>query len=685
MSTRIEEISSSKGTIMLKHTASSILAFSGVVLACTEARAQATQAPIFLAEIERFDLAPGCADEHCQATLVAAGEKIILPANLLVDLPANRLSAKHVFDQAPAACRAKGESGLAAKDTCTGGHGGFVTLAANRTRCGEVIAGDVFIQKGLTAINGDVTFINYKEGWFRLNGELGNATAGTMVRFNDPSATHSIQAGAGCAGGPNCSPDARFTGDPVNYTMSFSSGYPLCIPSSIVAVAGVAGAARVKGANPATGAGDPFCPLTNRPATAIDPVAADSRRFAPLKTGDNVFVNGNIETVGGVSFLSAHAVIVNIGLMTRDDPSQPDYLQITETVWDMPSFGRNRARFRALGQGTLPASSPTRAGNDLDLFALRVDPVDGTSLVDPIGSTFNNPGTNGLGSRPTGVNIWRLTYDVTFPPLAVKPNQPCANLLNAGLLVGRAAEKCAGGGTIEENFSVLSPVSREVFARTRHKRAAILAAARGGPPVPQTLDILGKPANQGEYTRPLGISMGGIEPPPAVEFDLNLGPQPFVFEGLPWLLDRRVGPTGCSAAGCEPLDTFAIGSLAAAPFPFSGRTPDEVVTGLTGGPTVVPVPGRPATFFGLDDDGNLVTDVLPVPADAQCAPGLVVRSFKADGDGAANGGGASGGCTASGGGGPRGGYGALLAVAGALASVLWRRRHLASPDEKGRS
>jgi hypothetical protein len=670
---------------MLKQIASSILAFSGVVLVCTDAHAQATQAPIFLAEIERFELAPGCVGDHCRATLVAGGETIILPRNLLIDLPANRLTAKQIFDQAPVACRARGQSGLAASDTCTGGKGGFVTLAANRTRCGELIAGDVFVQKGLTALSGDVTFINYAQGWFRLDGQLGNAATGTMVRFNDPSGTHSIQIGAGCAGGPNCSPDPRFTNDPVNYTMSFASGYPLCVPSSIVGPGVAVGGARVTGANATTGAGDPFCPQTNRPATAVDPVAADSRRFAPLKTGDNVFVNGNFETINGVRFLSAHTVTVNLGLMTRDDPSQPDYLQISETVWDMPSFGRNRARFRALGQGTLPASTPARLGNDLDLFALRFDPTDGNNLVDPLGSTFNNPGTNGLGNRPTGVNIWRLTYDVPFPPLPVKPNEPCANLLNAGLLVGRAAGKCAGGGTFAENFSVLSPVAREVFARSRHKRAAILLAARGGPPVPQTRDILGKPANQGEYTRPLGLSLGGIEPPPAVEFDLNLGSQPFIFEGLPWLLDRRVGPGGCSAAGCEPLGTFPIGSLAAAPFPFSGRMPDDVITGLTGGPTQVPVPGRPATFFRLDDDGNLATGVLPVPGDTQCAPGLVVRSLTTEADGASTSLEATGaGCNVSAGR-SSGGYAAFLALASAVATVLWRRRHLASPAGKGRS
>ncbi len=604
---------------------SSIGACGVLMLVGAKARAQATpatQAPIFLAEIESFTLEPGCTGDYCAATIVAGGESVTLPRNLLIDLPANRLTAAQIFAQAPASCLATGESGLAARDRCTGGRGGFVTLAANRTRCGEVIAGDVLIQKGLTAIDGVVTFINYAEGWFRLDGVRGDATQGAMVRFNDPSGTHSIQAGAGCNGGPNCSPDPRFTNDPVNYTIAFLSGYPLCIPSTVVPVnaSNAFTTPRRAGANPTTGVGDAFCPDTNRPSVALDPVAADSTRFAPLKVDDNVFVNGSMETIGGVQFLSAHTVQVNVGLMTRDDPTQPDYLQIIETVWDMPSFGRNRVRFRALGQGSLPAPTPL-LGNDVDLFALRVDPRDNASHLDPLASTFNNPQTKGLGNRPTGVNIWRITYDVTFPPLPERPEQPCTNLRNAGLLVGAAANKCANGGTLQENFAVLSPVSREVVARTRHKSAAVAAAAQpGGLPVPETLNIVGGPANQGEYLRPLGISLGGIEPPPGIEFDLNLAAQPFVFEALPWLLDRRVGPTGCPLGGCEPLSTFPIGTLVATPFPFSGRAPDDVVTGVLTAPTTVPVPGRPATFFQFDTTAQLfATAVLPIPVDTQCA------------------------------------------------------------------
>ncbi|MDB5220889.1 MAG: hypothetical protein JWO86_8816 [Myxococcaceae bacterium] len=615
---------------MNKQLTISILALPFLLLASGDAKAAATQAPVFLAEIESFKLSPGCSDDFCTATLIVAGETIILPQNLLIDLPANRLTAKQIFDQAPAECVARGESGLAASDACSGGRGGLVTLAANRTRCGQVIAGDVYIQKGITALSGDVTYINYDEGWFRIDGAKGDPTQGTMVRFNDPSGGQSIQTGPGCAGGPNCSADPRFTNDPLNYTLSFLSGYPLCIPSTVVPVNDGGGftTARRAGADRATGAGDPFCPATNRPNTVIDPISADSTRFAPLKVGDNVFVNGNFEIIGNVRFLSAHAVTVNIGLQTYDDITQPDFVQIIETVWDMPNFGRDRARFRALGQGTLPGSGPPgNAGNDLDVYAVRVSPIEGKNLYDPLASTFNNPGTKGLGSRPTGINIWRIDYDVTFPPLGAKPNQPCTNLLNGGLLIGAAAEKCAQGGTMLENFAVLSPVSREVMARTRHKTDAMVWAAAGGPPVPVVLDLLGNPATQGEYTRPLGISLGGLEPPAAVESDLNLASQPFVFEGLPWMLDRRVGPSGCSVTGCEPLATFPAGTFAANAFPFSGRDPNAVVSTLVGALTSVPVLGRPMTYFTQSPTGSLQTAVLPVPGDNQCPAGTVVRSF----------------------------------------------------------
>ena len=163
------------------------------------------------------------------------GQRVTLPRNLLIDLPANRLTLQQIFAQAPAACLATAESGLAKGDVCnTTGMGGIVTLTANVTAGGNVIAGDVFIQKGIEAIAGKVTFINHTQGWFRVNGNPGDPLTGVMVRLNDPTRVHTVQRGRGCLpGSPNCSPDPRFTLDPSNYTNNFSSGYPYCIPSTI--------------------------------------------------------------------------------------------------------------------------------------------------------------------------------------------------------------------------------------------------------------------------------------------------------------------------------------------------------------------------------------------------------------------------------------------------------------------
>src|SRR6185369_9544315 len=84
---------------------------------------------------------------------------------------------------------------------------------------------------------------------------------------------HSIQSGAGCAGGPNCSADPRFTLDPDNYVIAFSTGYPVCIPSSVprnfpglpaIPTSGIAAVANGPTQANANGVGDRSCPDTNR-------------------------------------------------------------------------------------------------------------------------------------------------------------------------------------------------------------------------------------------------------------------------------------------------------------------------------------------------------------------------------------------------------------------------------------
>jgi hypothetical protein len=80
----------------------------------------------------------------------------------------------------------------------------------------------------------------------------------------------------------NCSPDPRFTLDPDNYTNVFSSGFPLCIPSTaartfadvLVPPLGTTTAQALP-----DGTGDVLCPSTNRTVNNGQPVD-DSRRFA---------------------------------------------------------------------------------------------------------------------------------------------------------------------------------------------------------------------------------------------------------------------------------------------------------------------------------------------------------------------------------------------------------------------
>src|ERR1051325_602951 len=185
---------------------------------------------LIVGEIERITLNTPT-DVWSGGRMVVGGHEVIIPRNLLMDLPANRLTLQQVFAGAPAACVAKGESGLAKADTCnTSGTGGYATIAANHTSAGDVIAGDVFLQKGTETETGVVSFINFTDGYFRINGTPGSATTGVMVRFNDPIGRQSHQQGLGCAGGPNCSPDPRFTNDPDNYTLIYTTGYPLCLP-----------------------------------------------------------------------------------------------------------------------------------------------------------------------------------------------------------------------------------------------------------------------------------------------------------------------------------------------------------------------------------------------------------------------------------------------------------------------
>jgi len=555
------------------------LAAALLSLAAFAPRAQAapTGATI-VGEIQGFTI-DNPTDVYSGGTIVVGGKAVILPRNLLLDLPANRLTLQQLYAQAPANCLAVAQTGLAKTDVSScnpRGAAGIATITANRMDNGNVIAGDVFIQKGLELVTGAITYIDYAQGYFRIDGTPNSTTddlTGTMVRINDPTSRHTIQVGLGCAGGPNCSPDPRFTLDPDNYVNVFATGYPWCIPSTVSRTfADVLGLGATTAQAATNGAGDVLCPQSNRPpfqqspdpilTPATGPVAADSRLFAPLKVGDRITAEGNLETIAGTTFLSAHTTQIALALRTRNVADQPDYIFLDEVELDAPGFENQRARSLIIGYSTLPS--------DVVLWTLHRDPLNNEIHEFPWASSAGceiaaGPGScalQGAFGNPNRDLIWKVRHDVDFilQGAAQLDESPCAHIRNDPRLA--SLNVCPGAafdgrGPFEEEFAILSPMPREVQARTGHGLAN---------PGLVTLDVNGAQATNGQYLFPFGVGLGGIAFPEFNEIDLNQMQKPFNFSGIPWMMDRRLSPGGC-INGCEstpqPLD----------PFPYDGQDP----------------------------------------------------------------------------------------------------------------
>lgn len=544
--------------------------------------------PASFGEIERITL-DNPADVYSAGVMVVGGIEMIIPRNLLIDLPANRLSLQQIFDQAPAACKTNGESGLAKADKCNGsGSGGIATLSAVRTNAGNVIIGDLFIQKAAESVNGRVTYINYDQGYYRVNGIDNDPDTGAMVRLNDPTSRHTIQSGAGCTtsgpGYPNCSPDPRFTLDPDNYTNTFATGYPVCIPSTVArSFTNPLGGPSSSQAS-ANGSGDYLCPVTNRtPGVINEPAVADSRRFAPVILGDTVLAEGNFETINGVRFLSAHTTTVHKALATSTAAGQPDYLFLAEVGTEAPAFQNQRLVNLFIGFTTL---APT----DVDIWSVHRDPVNNEIHEFPYASVTGcdagsgNPGEcSSQGLINAGANIFKINYKVDFNKGPDPKLSPCAHLRASRFATNPLyAGLCSGGVTTASDFAVLSPSPHEIIARTGRKITSPAGSLI-------TIDINGNEATNGEYLFPLGLNLGGLGVAEMSEIDLNALDTPVIFEGIPWNLDRRLSPSGCLNGGCESLASSPLGTFALDPFPYSGLDPRSQAPGLPTGSYSDPV------------------------------------------------------------------------------------------------
>lgn len=528
-----------------------------------EAQAQVATATIIDGAIDRITVdTPG--DHWSGGIIEVGGQKVIIPRNLLMDLPANRQTLQEFMVTAPGLCPALGQSGLARADSpfCnTSGQPGYALIHANRTSNGNVIAGDVFIQKGIEAISGTVSFIDYANGFFRLNGNLNDPLTGVMVRINDPDSRHTIQQGPGCIpGSSNCSADPRFTLDGDNYTNVFTTGFPYCIPSrtsrsfdDVLNLDGNAATQTLVAQAAADGTGDLLCPTTNRTISGGNPVD-DSRRFAPIMLGDSMTVEGNFERINGVRFLSAHSSMIAEALTTKNLPDQPDYIFLDEVEIDVAGFQNQRAR-------TLFIGFATKSPEDVLIWSLHYDPVTNAAHELPLATVLGcdiagGPGTCGAQGLVGIPNIWKIRHDLDFIVGAKPRLNPCAHLIADPRIHSNGIIPCnnnAADTNSIDMFGILAPIPHEIQARTGHELANAATL--------RTIDINGNEATHGQYLFPFGVGLGGISFPEFVEIDLNATATPFAFSGIPWNLDRRLGPGGCFPEGvCEgtpqPLTPF---------------------------------------------------------------------------------------------------------------------------------
>ena len=518
------------------------------------------------------------------------GHQIIIPANLVMDLPANRLTLANFCygDQVPA------DEALDPVNLCGVGH--LASIIANRQGNGTVIAGDVTINKDDDSIQGTVTAIN-GDGSFVVNGT-------TTIRPNDPDAVHSVQSGAN-----NGSPDVRYTNDPSNYTFTFTSGYPVCFNG-------------------------PNCsPNSGRAGGATAAQAGDASRFEPLLVGDHLTAVGPVvkdPVTGAPLYQSAHTMMINAEISTSG-AGPINHVLVEEAEWDINNFAN--ARMRGLNIGVV---------SDLDAVAMYRIMLNGAS--DALGTTgcvadeliadtaacdlVGGPGScGGQGIAANGGQVVKQNYDWDFIIGESKADRNPVNVLNAVLpIADPAGLMVVGASDADNSLRIMAPIGRDIVYKSHKWLAAVAAfdggAGTGADPSTMVQDASGNPAQWGQY-----LSPNGIGHPEWNEVDLAGFDTPFMFEGLNWNRDRRLGPEG----GSEPLATNALYTLGLNPFPSSGLNGLAVI--VNNGPggrdgSVNGAVGTPANYASnilyQDACANAQKLDTDIPAPSQVARALVL-------------------------------------------------------------
>ena len=298
---------------------------------------------------------PVSANAFIEARMVVNRTPIVVPANLVIQMPAAYKTAQEIFSQAKGISRTNNESGLALDDKVPPLSAYEVTVDGNIV-C--LASGACVYIAGLISLSQQT--LNNGAGYIHGFGPDGEIFVGadpaavtpqpgdTRLRINDPQPGDISTGRYGLSNEqqfpvnlPDARyPDARFQVDQGNPTIHALTGYPMCVPRS------VNDPECPRKNRPLLDSTKPFHPVTNKFMTTfitdkdnlVPPVkfggvipacpACDPRKQAPFVIGDYVTFAGTLAHDGPVPaageridpariFISVHTMVANVGIYTK--------------------------------------------------------------------------------------------------------------------------------------------------------------------------------------------------------------------------------------------------------------------------------------------------------------------------------------------------------------------------------
>ena len=309
-----------------------------------------------------------CNPKHARlagGTVTLNGQRIVIPCNTVLQLPAAAMSWADLFNKTTAATAITpaGQTGMALTDLLgnvdstqvahtTAGLLSMKMPSSTSTNLqtrvnaslpsyeirvvgnvvnGSYIAGLVFLsQQSLNAGQGRISCIDYATGELQVGGTPIDPTAGqacpnpvpvgvARVRLSDVVGRFGKRHAAigKCGADANCVEeagfDARFTPDTDNPTVHATTGYPMCIPRL----------------NPFSVGVDPLCPQSNRPVAPACKSYDSSTGIPPFAAQTSGYCNTFVMDLPG-ALQPAGLVCPGPGCLT--DPTRQAPLQIGDTI-----------------------------------------------------------------------------------------------------------------------------------------------------------------------------------------------------------------------------------------------------------------------------------------------------------------------------------------------------------------